>query len=232
MASPKVQPNREDFRREDGTIDESAWLDAMWEWQNQVTSGEIYDPRDTQVTPDPIKNATDPTAAKPEEPSQPKQGAPDRKPYWWESPDDDRTNDGGADWKNAVFEDSETKQFSSDAQAGMAAARAAGDEAGYNGIKDAERERLARGAGHTPENPPKNPGQASGQKNVTGVTDEQVAGKTVKDVLQLLGNPEGYFDELSGYDPDEQQNWIDAVMRGDVGRGQKVVEEARRRQGR
>lgn len=174
------------------------------------------------IGPDPIVGATDPTRPA---------GGSRKETHWWESPTDDTTNDGGSDFANAVFEDSETKQFSAEAQAGMAAAKAAGDEAGYNGIKDAEREQLARGGGYSASNPPPNPGVAGPAKkvNVTGATEQQVAGMTMADVLRLIGNPAGYAEELAGYNPDEQQYWIDAVMRGDTASGARVVEEARKR---
>lgn len=212
MAKAEPQPTDKKYQRPDGTVDEDAW---MKDYADFIMAGDSAAPSGASpdvaggIAPDPKPAGAGPTA-------------PARSAYWWESPSDDRTNDGGPDFANAVFDDSETKQFSSEAQAGMAAAKAAGDEAGYNGIKDAERERLARGAGFSESNPPPNPGVAPARTG-SGSTGNSANFADIIDRLLMpggdspadrLGMPgEQGSDPLNLTAPVDETRWLDDILK-------------------
>lgn len=232
------QPNPSDpkYQKPDGTFDTEKYQTDLQRYQESLTTtsgpGSGMDPEQQQRgsgTGAPPPPPYSPTAGSglPSTPAPPSVGSggdpASARPYnWWKSQNDDFTNDGGPDFANAKFEDSETKNFTEEGQRGMAAAKAAGDEAGYNGIKDAERAAIANGD-RVPGNPnriPESVVQSMGWKSVLDLMRSKAMDTT------------GYDEELSTYDPGEPEKWAARILRGDIEGATKIRDAQRARGGR
>jgi hypothetical protein len=241
------------YKNPDGSVNEALYEQDLALWNQQAASnvaetGDASGGMSDDEAADAIAGSGDQNTSgpgNPKDPDQIKRGNPDNvtgpaaaaaaaaaTPNWWENAGDDTTEDAGAgnfslgaDYK--VVADPELQYFDPQAQVELQTAHDARDEAGFNRVKDRERQERLKGGDRYAE---------GGRFNPNRVADSTIAGIGLDEALQLLSgqgvNTAGYREELSRFAPEPLQEWIADLMRGATDEGTRLVErERKKRQG-